>query len=226
MSAAERRRIAARDAAEADAVARIILFLRRQGLARAVLELVQFDDEFFGRAPSRSLEEAVAAFRVRAAAEAKRFMALRYMADSWLATRARAVIWDDLRIETSAAEALCAAVSALEATGKAFKADPAEAARARRARDKRRRGNASLEVVDMAEARCDAMTAFCAAGTMELSAPPAALGNAPGGKESFSAGGNARGCVQRGEKEGEVKNADFTQRRTAEFLAEKDASER
>lgn len=139
MSAAERRRIAARDAAATDACARIILFLRRRGLARAVLELVQFEDEFSGRVPSRTLEEAVAAFRVRAAAEAKRFMAPRYMADAWLATKARAVIWDDLRrIETSEAEALCAAVSALDVTGKAFKADPAEAERARRARDKRR----------------------------------------------------------------------------------------
>lgn len=136
---AERRRLAALAVAEADGVARIIVFLRRRGLLRAVMELVSADDAFFGRAPSRTIEAAIAAFRALAAAEAKRFMTQRYMADAWLATQARTVIWEDLRIPTAEADALCDAVSALEVTSKPFGAGAAEAARARRARDKRRK---------------------------------------------------------------------------------------
>ena len=140
-------RLSCGEAECAHALRELKAFLRaRPRLLQRVMKEIRGLEEFYGERPSQDLGEACD--RVQARIEARerllpgkdKNLSERDSAAEWLARRIRAAVWFDLSAPTEKAEAICAAVDALDVQRKTFESSNfyKEAERQRDERERRR----------------------------------------------------------------------------------------
>ena len=102
-------------------------FLRaRPRLMQRVMKEIRGLEEFYGEKPSRELGEACERVQARIDARERllpgkdKNLSERDSAAEWLARRIRATVWFELSLPTDKAEAICAAVDALDVQRKTF----------------------------------------------------------------------------------------------------------
>lgn len=115
-------------AACARALRELKAFLRaRPRLMQRVMKEIRGLEEFYNERPSRELGEACERVQARIDARERllpgdgdKNLSERDSAAEWLARRIRATVWFDLSLPTDKAEAICAAVDALDVQRKTF----------------------------------------------------------------------------------------------------------